>query len=162
MNPLGQVPVLMDGDLTLRDSSAILVYIARQCDQDNQWLPIDPVGQARVQEWPSIAVNEIQDGPFAVRAIKLFGLPLDAAAARAKSEALFSTLFEPHLNSRQWLAADRATLADLACYSYIARITEGDFSLEPYPAIRAWLRRVESLKDFPAMTPAAEGFAKQS
>lgn len=159
LNPLGQVPVLVDGDLVLRDSTAILVYITRKFDTQNRWLPVDAVGQAQVQEWLSTAVNEVMQGPFMVRAIPLFGIPADADAAKVKTTALFDALFEPHLKNRTWLVGDSATLADLACYSYIARVTEGDFSLDAYPAISAWLARVEALDNIAPMVNAAEFFA---
>jgi len=154
LNPLGQVPVLTDGNLTLRDSSAILVYLARKYDPDNKWLPTDPDKQAIVQQWLSTSVNEINNGPFILRAIKLFGNNADHDAIRQKTEALFGNLFEPHLDKNQWLAGNTATVADIACYSYIARVTEGDFSLEPYPAIRQWLERIESIKGFAPMMHA--------
>lgn len=159
MNPLGQVPVLVDGDLTLRDSTAILTYLARKFDATNTWLPTDAVGQAQVQEWLSTAVNEIMQGPFVVRAIKMFGMPADAQAVTAKTDALFTDLFEPHLTGRDWLVGDHATLADIACYSYIARVTDGDYSLEAYPAITAWLARVEGIKGFAPMVVGADFFA---
>lgn len=151
LNPLGQVPVLVDGDLTLRDSTAIMTYVAARHDPQNRWFPTDPVARAKVQEWLSTAVNEIQHGPFVVRAIKLFGSPADEATAAAKTHALFSALFEPHLTGRDWLVGDDATAADLACYSYIARVTEGGFDLSAYPAITAWLARVEAIEGFPPM-----------
>ena len=156
MNPLGQVPVLVDGDVTLRDSSAILIYLARKYDKKNEWLPTDPVAHAHVQEWLSTAVNEIQNGPFVLRLVKLLGAPMDYDGAKVKTETLLNDLIEPHLTDQAWLVGDRATVADLACYSYIARVGEGDFSLEPYPAIRAWLSRVEGLKNFPPMAIAAD------
>lgn len=73
----------MDGDLVLRDSTTIMIYIAGINDADDVWMPTDPVQRAQVQEWHSTAVNEIQHGPFVVRAIKLFGMPADDAAASA-------------------------------------------------------------------------------
>lgn len=151
MNPLGQVPVLVDGDVVLRDSLAILNYLASKYDTDNVWNPAAPLARARVQEWLSIAGHEVINGPFLVRATKLFGSPGDPEALRAKTVALFETLFEPHLADRDWLVGDTPTLADIACYSCMARVTEGDFSLEPYPAIRAWLARVEAIEGFPPM-----------
>lgn len=160
MNPLGQVPVLVDGDLTLRDSTAILIYIAHKFDTQHRWLPADAAGQAQVQEWLSTAVNEVMQGPFIVRAIKLFAAPADADVANAKTTALFDTLFEPHLKGRDWLVGYSATLADLACYSYIARVTEGGYNLAAYPAITVWLARVENLDDFTPMVHAADLFAK--
>ncbi|MEM9279709.1 MAG: glutathione binding-like protein, partial [Pseudomonadota bacterium] len=121
--------------------------------------PSDIVAKARVQEWLSTAVNEIMSGPFVVRAIKVFGMPGDAEAAAAKTTALFDVLFEPHLKDREWLVGESATIADIACYSYVARVTEGDFSLENYPAISAWLNRIESLPNFPQMVHAHEFMA---
>lgn len=152
LNPLGQVPVLTDGDLALRDSTAILLYIAHKHDRAHKWLPVDAVGAAQVQEWLSVAVNEIQHGPFVVRAIKLFGSPADPGEANAKTHKLFTDLIEPHLSGRNWLVGSAPTLADLACYSYIARVTEGGFDLGRYPAIGAWLARVEQIDGFPPMT----------
>ncbi len=159
MNPLGQVPVLVDGDLTLRDSTAILTYLARKYDVANHWLPTDAVGSAQVQEWLSTAVNEIMQGPFLVRAIKLFGAPADLETAKAKTDTLLTDLFEPHLTGRDWLVGEHATLADLACYSYIARVTDGDYSLDAYPAITAWIARVEAIDGFAPMVVGADFFA---
>lgn len=156
MNPLGQVPVLVDGDLALRDSSAILTYIARKFDTDGKWLPQDPAGAANVQQWLSTAVNEVQAGPFVLRLVKLLGAPLDYDAALGKTKALFDTLFEPHLGAHEWLANDKPSIADLACYSYIARVTEGDFDLSAYPNIQGWIARVEAIEGLPPMPHAAD------
>ncbi|MBY8977995.1 glutathione S-transferase family protein [Rhodobacteraceae bacterium NNCM2] len=156
LNPLGQVPVLVDGDLTLRDSTAIMTYLAGRFDAENRWFPSDANRRAQVQEWLSVAVNEIMHGPFVVRAIKLFGSTADPATVAARTSALFDTLFEPHLTGRDWLVGDTATAADIACYSYIARVTEGGFDLAPYPAINVWLARVEGLEGFPPMTKVEE------
>lgn len=156
LNPLGQVPVLVDDDLVLRDSIAIMTYIAQKHDPQGTWMPSDLVRRAQVQEWLSTAVNEIQHGPFVVRAIRLFGMPADAAAAKAKTAALFDALFEPHLTGRDWLVGETPSVAALACYGYIARVTEGGFDLDAYPAIRAWLSRVEEIDGFVPMVRIEE------
>jgi len=156
LNPLGQVPVFVDGDLVLRDSIAAMVYIAEKFDTDNTWYPSDLADKAKVQEWMSRALNEIQHGPFMVRAIKLFGIPTDPEPVKAKATALFDTLFEPHLAANEWLVGGKPSLADLACYAYIARVTEGDYSLDAYPNTNAWLKRIEAIEDFPPMVVAAE------
>jgi len=62
--------------------------------------------------------------------------------------AKFLPQLEQHLESREFLATERATIADLACYSYVATAPEGGVSLADYPAIRRWLKRVESLPGF--------------
>lgn len=156
LNPLGQVPVLVDGDLVLRDSIAIMTYVAGKYDTEGTWMPKDNVEHAKVREWLSTALNEIQHGPFVVRAIELVGFPGDKDAAIARTTALFDGLFEPHLTGRDWLVGDAPTAADLACYAYIARVTEGGFDLSKYAAISAWLARVEAIEGFPPMVKIEE------
>src|SRR4051794_28047962 len=53
-NPWGQVPVIEDGEVTLWDSNAILVYLASRYDAQARWLPRDPIAAAKVQQWFSI------------------------------------------------------------------------------------------------------------
>jgi glutathione S-transferase len=49
---------------------------------------------------------------------------------------------ERHLDGREFLVADRYTIADIALYAYTHVAPEGGFALEPYPAVRSWLSRV--------------------
>jgi glutathione S-transferase len=51
-------------------------------------------------------------------------------------------MLEQGLDGRDWLASDHMTVADIALYAYTHVADEGGFSLEHYPAIRAWLDRV--------------------
>jgi glutathione S-transferase len=147
LNPLGQIPVLEDGELVLNDSNAILVYLARRYAPESNWLPDEPVAAAQVQRWLSIAAGELRYGPAAARVMALFGTPGDREACRAIGARVLAFM-EKHLGGRDWLAAEHPTIADLACYSYIAHAPEGGIKLEPYPAVREWLRRVEALPNF--------------
>lgn len=149
-NPLGQIPVLQDGDLTLADSNAILVYLARRYAPDGPWLPQDAVAAASVQRWLSIAAGEVMHGPAVARMIALFGLPDDPARA-ARIAARVLTFMDGHLAEQTFLAADHITIADLACYSYVAHAPEGGVSLDAYPNVRAWLARVEAQPWFQPM-----------
>ncbi|PVY80086.1 glutathione S-transferase [Cupriavidus alkaliphilus] len=149
LNPFGQVPVLDDDGVVLGDSNAILVYLATRYD-DGRWLPRDPVGAARVQRWLSVAAGEIAFGPAAARLGVLFGRPVPMEDAVARAQRLF-TLMESVLAAGSFLAADHATIADVAAYSYIARAEEGNVPLAPYPALNAWLRRMEALPGFVPM-----------
>lgn len=147
MNSFGQVPVLVDVDGTVvPDSNAILVYLARKHGRTD-WLPDDAVGAARVQRWLSVAAGEIAAGPGTARKIILFNLKLDLADANKRANAVLA-LIEAALNQSSWIAADHATIADIALYSYIARAPEGNVDLTPYPAIRAWLAAIEALPGF--------------
>lgn len=150
LNPLGQIPVLQDGELTLADSTAIMVYLCKRYGQGTQWLPEDALGAAAVQRWLSIASGEIAFGPSAARRALLFKTADSVPAAHAVAQRVFGFM-EQHLAERDYLAASHPTIADLACYGYVARAPEGSIDLAPYPAIRAWLARIEALPGFVPM-----------
>lgn len=154
LNPLRQIPVLEDGDLVLPDSNAILVYLALRYDPDGPWLPRDPVAAAQVQRWLSISAGEIRFGPARARVIQLLGGTGDLAAAQAIAHALLAVM-DAHLTGRAWLVGETPTLADIACYPYMATAPEGGVDLEPFPAVRAWIARIEALPGLKPMPRAA-------
>ncbi|WP_411839015.1 glutathione S-transferase family protein [Paracoccus sp. ME4] len=154
ISPLGQVPAIDDDGVRLSDSTAILTYLALRHGDGPAWRGRDPVEAAEIQRWLSIASGEIAAGPCAARLVTLFGADLDHAAAVARSHALLAVM-EAHLRDRDWLAAGRVTLADIAAYSYVAHAPEGGVGLAAYPAIRAWLARVEALEGFVGMARSA-------
>ena len=59
---------------------------------------------------------------------------------------------EGHLAERDFLVADRYSIADIALYAYTHVAPEGGFDLEPYPAINRWLARVEAQPGHIAIT----------
>jgi glutathione S-transferase len=155
LNPLRQIPVLQDGELTLADSNAILVYLAKRYAPGSQWLPEEPVAAAKVQRWLSIAAGEVKYGPATARMVSQWKLPGDLGAAKQISARLLQFMNE-HLKDRRFLAADHATVADLACYSYVRHAPEGGISIAEYTAVLSWLRRVEALPGFKPMPPLAQ------
>lgn len=146
INPFGQVPVIDDNGVIVADSNAILVYLATTYG-DAHWLPRDPVGAAHIQRWLSVAASEIAFGPAMARLGKQLGAPVDMEAALRRAERLFRVL-EGELQSRAFLLGVHVTIADVAGYSYIARAPEGGISLDSYPAVCAWLARIEALPGF--------------
>ena len=149
LNPFGQVPVFQDGDVVLRNSQAILIYIARKWGGES-WLPTDAEGLARVCSWLMVAENEVARGPGDVRLHDKFGYKLDVIAAREKAGRLLD-LMETQLSKHQWLALDRPTIADIACMPYIALGHEGGVTLERHPAVLAWVNRVKALPGYIGM-----------
>ena len=147
LNPLGQVPVLQDGELVLSDSNAILVYLARRYAPGTPWLPDEPVAAARVQRWLSIGAGEMKFGPAAARVLTLWGGSGNLADAQAIAARLLDFM-ERHLAGRSFLAADHPTIADISGYPYIAHAPEGRISLEGYGNVRAWIARVEAVPGF--------------
>ncbi len=149
MNPLGEVPILDDNGYILRDSQAILVYIASKYAGE-AWLPKDPAHAAKIMQWLSTAANNVQHGPGDARLVDFFGYKLDKPTAIANSNQILP-IFEAHLGKNSWLEMGRVTIADIACFPYIALSHDGGVSLEPYPNIRAWIARIKALPNFIAM-----------
>ena len=142
MNPAGQVPtIVLDDGRPLAQSNAIMLYLA----VGSTLIPADPYQRAKMFEWlfweqyshePTIAVVRFQ--------MKYLGRPrseLDPALI-AKAEAALA-LMERALAGRRYLVGDDLTLADIALVAYTRMAHDGGFDLADYPAVDAWVRRVE-------------------
>jgi len=152
LNPLAKIPVLVDGDQVIPDSNAILVYLIKRYAQGSDWLPEDALQAAHVQRWLSISANELRHGPASARMTVLWSMPGEIALPLAHAiSARLLEMMEGHLKQHTYLATSNPTIADLACYSYIAHAAEGRISLAPYPAIQTWLKRIEALPNFEPM-----------
>ena len=156
-NIFGEVPVIDDDGTIVSDSNAILVYLANKYDSTGNWLPKDPVAAAEVQRFLSVAQGPVASGPALARLVNVFGASLDHELAKQRSDALLEIL-DRHLAGQDYLAG-ALSIADIACFTYIAHAPEGDVSLEPYPNVRAWLERIESLPKFTPMQATAIGLA---
>jgi glutathione S-transferase len=69
LQPFGQVPILQDGDFTLFESGAIVLYIG---ERSETLLPKDPVARARATQWLIAALNSIEPFLMNVALIDLF------------------------------------------------------------------------------------------
>ena len=156
INPAGQVPGLVDGDVAMGDSNTILTYLARKYAPE--WLPVDAEPLSQIQRFLSLAAGEIRFGPALARLSTVFGAEIDVEKAKGTAEWVFGQI-EQHLAGRQWLVGARPTIADVAIYSYTAHAPEGNVSLADFPNIRAWLQRVEDLPNFVAMPATKVGLA---
>ncbi len=148
-NAFGEIPVLEDGDLTLRDSQAILVYLARKHGGE-AWLPTSAEEMARVMQWLSTAANDVARGPNDARLRAKFGFELDGELARNKAKRILA-LLDDHLKDKEWLELGRPTIADIACFPYVALSHEGEVALDGYPAVAAWVERTKRLPGFVPM-----------
>ena len=149
LSPLGQVPTLVDGDIVITDSTAALIYLAKKCNATN-WLPEDPAGAAAVQRWLSAASGELYRSVVQARAGRQFRREVDFERADSEATRLFNWM-QSELEEKTWLAADHATIADVAMYSYLRVADEGELDLSAYPAITRWLADVENLDRFDPM-----------
>jgi len=149
INPFGQVPVLKDGEIVVRDSQAILVYLARAYGAEH-WLPTDAAQMAAVAAWLSTAANEVSRGPGDLRAHFVLGREVNVGNAKATTENLFSIMAK-RLENNAWLATETVTVADVAVYPYVALAHQGKIELASFPGIRQWLGRVEKLPGYVSM-----------
>jgi glutathione S-transferase len=154
INPFGQLPVLEDGDLRLRDAQAILVYLAARYDAKRTWYPENAQTMGRIAMWLSTA-DDITRTASAARLHDALGYELDVESARRGAHQVFRVIDE-HLSdmetvSQHWLAATHPTIADLACFPYIAMSGEGGIPRDDYPAIGRWIERIRRLPGFIGM-----------
>ena len=157
LNPLGQLPVIEDEGRVLRDAQAILTYLAVKYDASGLWYPVsDPDRLGQVAQWLAFA-DGITGTASAARLHDGLFYDLDVEAARAGAHRLFRILDE-HLwfaerVGRDWLVpGDQPTIADIACFPYVALSEEGGISRQDYPAIRRWCDRVKRIRGFVGMS----------
>lgn len=162
INPLGQLPVIDDGGLVLRDAQAILVYLAAKYDVKGHWYPRDnPALLGEISQWLAFA-DGITGTSSAARLHDGLFYNLDVDAARAGAHRLFRVLDE-HLwfgeqEGRDWICdAAQPTIADIACFPYVMLSEEGGISRQDYPAIRRWSDRFKRLDGFIVMSGVFPG-----
>ena len=143
LNPRGQVPVLEDEGRVFWDSTAVLVYIARKHGGE-RWLPTDAADMAEVMQWMALAQNEIRSGLQFAYVMITYHRTGDLESCRAMGRIALDVL-EQQLQHHEWRALERPTIADLACYPYVAAAPEAGIALATYPHVRAWVQRIEAL-----------------
>lgn len=147
LNPFGQVPLLIDGETTLADAQAILVYLARQYGGES-WLPLDAFPLAQVVRWLSTTAGEIRQGPEHARLHYLFGVTaINSDRAHQRADYILSQL-NHHLSTRTWLEFERPTIADIAVFPYVALARDGKIDLDAYPQVLSWIERVKQLPGY--------------
>ncbi|AGB74074.1 MULTISPECIES: glutathione S-transferase family protein [Rhizobium] len=150
LNPAGSIPILEDGDLVLTESSAILAYLA--ANSAPEWLGRDsPQERARVQQWLSFS-HRLTANLGGARLHEMLLRPGNIKVLQAQGIAALRELevglFEQGERGMQFLAGSRVTIADIACFPYVALAPDGGISLDPYPLIRLWMRAIRSLPGF--------------
>jgi len=144
VNPFGQVPALTDGDVTLRDSGAILIYLAGKYGAGD-WLPSAPNELAEIVSWLSFSANEINNGMTLARfAVAFKGPGIDIATAQRRGGRALK-LLDAHLEGREWLALGRPSLAEFVCHPLVSVWRDAELDIADYPATAAWLERFQAL-----------------
>ncbi len=143
INPAGQVPtVILDDGRPLSQSNAIITYLA----EGSALIPADAYDRARMTEW--MYWEQYSHEPYVAVArfhVKYLGKPVAELEPRLleRGGAALQRM-EDGLAGQPFLVGGGVTLADVALVAYTRLAHEGGFSLDLYPAVKAWVARVEA------------------
>jgi glutathione S-transferase len=159
INPAGKIPVLVDGDLVLTESVAIVLYLAEKYPQKGL-LPTNLTERAQVNRWLLFAATELEQPLWRIsRHTALYPedqrLPGDVPIASREFEAMAAVL-EGHMQGRQFVVGDRVTVADFVVaytldWGNEARLLDG------FPQLLAYMKRMYARPKAPPRI--AEAFA---
>jgi glutathione S-transferase len=142
LSPSLNVPtVVLEDGRPLAESNAILWFFAN----GTRYLPDDPYQRAQVLQWMFFEQYKHEPGIAVVRFwVAISENPPSSADIEARRTAGRAALgvMERYLGDHGYFVDERFTIADIALYAYTHIAPEGGFDLEPYPAVRAWLKRV--------------------
>jgi len=165
LNLRGQLPVIEDNGRVLWDSTAILVYLAGTYGEES-WLPRDHYELASVMQWLALEQNEGRYGLARARAIALANpTPFARLGNFEECKKLAYTaleVLESRLSVKPWLAGAQITIADVACYPYVALAPEGGIDTFAFQGIGAWLKRIETLPNYIALPIAGSSTQSES
>ena len=144
INPVAKIPILeLDDGRFLSESNAILWYLA----QGTPYLPPDPLAQARVLAWMFFEQNNLEANIAVARYwVSILGdaeRRREAMEEKRKGGTAALTSIERHLADHPFFGDGDYSIADISLFAYTHVAPEGGFDLEPYPAVRDWIARVE-------------------
>ena len=145
-NPNGRIPLLeVPGRGCLAESHAIISFLA----EGSALVPTDPWHRAQMWQWMCFEQYNLEPNigtaRFWLASLKRTPAELGERLTEKHQkgrEAL--AVLEQGLEGRPFLVAERYSLADIALYAYTHASAEAGLPLDPYPAIRAWIGRVEN------------------
>jgi len=152
LNPNGQIPVCVTqtGEV-LTESNAILYYLAR----DSHYWPRDRLAQTRVLEWQFFEQYSHEPTIAVARFIRFYqNMPENRKAeyqARLKAGYRALDIMEKRLEKNDFLVGEDCSTADISLFAYTHVAPEGGFELSRFPAITAWIGRIEGLDGFVSM-----------
>jgi glutathione S-transferase len=160
MNPFHHIPVLVDGDMTIIESLAILDYLEAKYPQPSM-LPTDPNDLAKVRMVEMLMVNELAPAmnPLFPKMLGLGeGDPAQVAEALQKIKTCLQFL-EGLLDTRHFFGSDNITLADIVAAPVVATLDFANISLAGFPKLNAWMDKMLQRPSWSATEATAEQMA---
>ncbi|KWH36614.1 glutathione S-transferase [Burkholderia cepacia] len=151
LNPAGKVPVLVDGDLVIPESAAILLYLADKYPE-KALLPVDPALRAQAYRWVMFAVTELEQPLWRITRHSFLyppekRSPADIELARDDFRTM-AAILDKHLEGREFIVGDTLTVAD--CVTAYLIDWAGECNLiESFPQLRAYLERLYARPNAP-------------
>jgi glutathione S-transferase len=144
LNPAGKLPVLVDDDLVLTESVAIVLYLAEKYPQGG-FLPTDPRARAEVYRWLFFTATELEQPIWRMQRHTI-GYPVEKRLAAelplARQDFIdMAAVMEKHLETRTVLVGERVTVADIIA-AYTLDMASLDDLLGGFPNLRAYLERM--------------------
>ncbi|MGV2288100.1 glutathione S-transferase family protein [Trinickia sp. YCB016] len=151
LNPAGKVPVLVDGDLIIPESAAIVLYLADKYPEKTL-LPVDLDERAQAYRWTMFAVTELEQPLWRItRHTFLYPpdkrLPADIELARDDFMAM-AAILEKHLEAREFIVGDRLTVADCVT-AYLIDWANEFHMIDAFPRLQAYLERLYARPEAP-------------
>ena len=159
INPAGKIPVLLDEDLVLTESVAIVLYLADKYSNKGL-VPTELKERAQVNRWLLFAATELEQPLWRIaRNTMLYPedqrLPADVVLASQEFKAMAAVL-EEHMQRRQFLVGDTVTVADFVA-AYTLDWANEDRLLDDCPQLLAYMKRMYARPNAPQRI--AEAFA---
>ncbi|MGE0416228.1 MAG: glutathione S-transferase family protein [Acetobacteraceae bacterium] len=142
-NPNARIPAIDDNGFTLYESMAINLYLARKYGAGKPVAPATPEEEALATQWSFWVMTEIEK-PLLTIMLHAVGMRPVASDVLAQCEADLQRplkVLEDHLATRDWLIADRFTVADLNVAAVMIWAKTGKLDLTAWPRTADWLRR---------------------
>ncbi len=146
LNPTGKIPTLVDGDLVLFETQAILYYLARQYGEGRLWAQT-PAEEADILRWSLYISNQMEVPALDMLIQFKFsgGNPDQGVIERATAELnRFMPLLEQQLDGREWLSGDQFSIADIHGAMVLGWPKLAGFDYEAYPNVHRWVKSVLS------------------
>lgn len=151
LNPNKKAPLLVDGDLVLPESTAIMAHLCIQRGSD-MWPANNPAEQVELLRWLSWNDAHFAPavGPFylehVVKSTFKFGQPdREGLIAKTKDLIKYAKVLDGHLATREYVACNRLTIADFALASMVRYWREAELPLQDFPHLVGWLDRLDEL-----------------
>lgn len=166
LNPNMKAPTLVDGDLVLWESSAIMAHLCIKCGSD-MWPADKPAEQIEILRW--LSWNDSHWAPavspfyfeHVVKATFRMGPP-DRESLRPKEVDVirFAKVLDAHLNDRDYVACDRLTIADFQLASMATDWRSAEMPFEPFANVARWIARLQRIPAWANPWPAEQASEK--